>query len=69
MLQIIIFAIIVGITITKLNKDTKHSLKKVFNLFNDLFLKMIDLIMLFAPYGVFLILKALCLKDFLQYLS
>ena len=39
MLQIIIFAIIVGITITKMKIDRKVKLKEVFIAFNDLFLK------------------------------
>ncbi|MAJ24574.1 MAG: dicarboxylate/amino acid:cation symporter [Rickettsiales bacterium] len=65
MLQIIIFAILVGITITKLDKTRKSKLKDAFISFNDLFLKMIDVIMFFAPYGVFfLILKTFMSQGF-----
>lgn len=65
MLQIIIFALIVGITITKLQNKNKLKLKSVFLLFNELFLKMIDIIMFFAPYGVFfLILKTFISQGF-----
>ena len=45
MLQIIVFAIIVGITITKMQIGQKVKLKGVFTSLNDLFLKMIDIIM------------------------
>ena len=65
MLQIIIFAIIVGITITKMQIGQKIKLKNVFTSLNDLFLKMIDIIMFFAPIGVFfLILKTFMSQGF-----
>ena len=65
MLQIIIFAIIVGITITKMQAEQKSKLKVIFISLNDLFLKMIDIIMYFAPYGVFfLILKTFMAQGF-----
>lgn len=65
MLQIIIFAIILGITITKLKNENKNKLKEAFLSFNHLFLKMIDIIMFFAPYGVFfLILKTFMSQGF-----
>ncbi len=66
MLQIIIFSILVGITITKLDNRTKIRLKDAFTSFNELFLKMIDIIMFFAPYGVFfLILKTFMTQGFM----
>ena len=65
MLQIIVFAIIVGITITKMQISQKVKLKGVFTSLNDLFLKMIDIIMFFAPIGVFfLILKTFMTQGF-----
>jgi len=65
MLQIIVFAIIVGITITKMQIGQKVKLKGVFTSLNDLFLKMIDIIMFFAPIGVFfLILKTFMTQGF-----
>ncbi len=65
MLQVIFFSIVVGLTITKLNSDTSGRLKIVFNSFNNLFLKMIDIVMFFAPYGVFfLIFKTFMIQGF-----
>ncbi len=55
MLQIIFFAILLGSTINLLS-DKSKKLKAYFNIFNDLFLKMIEVIMYFAPYGVFFLI-------------
>lgn len=55
MLQIIFFAVLLGTTINLLN-DKSKKLKEYFNIFNDLFLKMIEVIMSFAPYGVFFLI-------------
>ena len=65
MLQIICFALILGITLNKIGKERSIKLKKVFDSFNLLFLKMIDVIMYFAPYGVFfLIFKTFLTQGF-----
>ncbi len=65
MLQIIFFAIILGVTITKFKDKNSIKVQEIFRLFNDLFLKMIDIIMFFAPYGVFfLILKTFMSQGF-----
>ncbi|MAI02404.1 MAG: dicarboxylate/amino acid:cation symporter [Rickettsiales bacterium] len=65
MLQVILFAIILGITITKLETSSNYKIKVAFDSFNVLFLKMIDIIMLFAPYGVFfLIFKTFMTQGF-----
>ena len=53
MLQVIFFAIIFGITLNLIKKNNVK-LKEAILLFNDLFLKMIEVIMYIAPYGVFL---------------
>lgn len=55
MLQIILFAVLLGATINLL-KDRSKKLKENFNIFNELFLKMIEVIMKFAPYGVFFLI-------------
>ena len=55
MLQIIFFAVLLGTTINLLD-NSNNKLKNYFNLFNDLFLKMIEVIMSFAPYGVFFLI-------------
>ena len=65
MLQIICFAIILGITLTRLEGNNLNKIKGALNAFNELFLKMIDVIMYFAPYGVFfLIFKTFMTQGF-----
>ena len=56
MLQIICFAVILGITLNQFDNNYNLKLKKAFDSFNLLFLKMIDVIMYFAPYGVFVLI-------------
>ncbi len=56
MLQIICFAVILGITLNQFDNNNNLKLKKAFDSFNLLFLKMIDVIMYFAPYGVFVLI-------------
>ena len=55
MLQIIFFAIFFGISINLLKEKAKR-IKDISNLFNDLFLKMIEIVMYFAPFGVFFLI-------------
>ncbi len=55
MLQIIFFSVLLGVTINLLGDKSKR-LKSYFNIFNELFLKMIEIIMNFAPYGVFFLI-------------
>ena len=55
MLQIIFFAVLFGITIN-LVKEKRSKLKDATLVFNDLFLKMIEVVMNFAPYGVFFLI-------------
>ena len=64
MLQVIFFALIFGITLNLINKKNAK-LKDAILLFNDLFLKMIEIIMNIAPYGVFfLIFKTFLTQGF-----
>ena len=64
MLQIIFFAVLMGTTISLLKEKTEK-IKITFNLFNDLFLKMIEIVMYFAPIGVFfLIFKTFVTQGF-----
>ncbi len=58
MLQLIVFAILLGISISWLTSDTAKRLTVFFNDFNELILKMVTLIMHIAPYGVFCIMAA-----------
>ena len=59
MLQVIFFAILFGISMVMLpDKNTKF-VKGFFDGINDIILKIVDLIMLISPYGVFALLASL----------
>jgi Na+/H+-dicarboxylate symporter len=62
MLQVIFFAIFFGIGMILLPEDKSKPVKDFFDSFNEVILKMIDLIMLAAPYGVFALLAALVVE-------
>ena len=53
MLQVIFFAIFLGITLILIPEHKAAPLKDFFDSMNEAILKMVDLIMLFAPYAVF----------------
>lgn len=59
MLQIIVFAIFFGIGLILIPEDKAKPVKSFFDGFNEVILKLIDLIMLAAPFGVFALLAAL----------
>jgi len=59
MLQVIVFAIFFGIGLILIPADKAKPVKAFFDGFNEVILKLIDLIMLAAPYGVFALLAAL----------
>lgn len=59
MLQVIFFAIFFGVGMILIPEDKSKPVKDFFDGFNEVILKMIDLIMLAAPYGVFALLAAL----------
>ncbi len=59
MLQIIVFAIFFGMGLILIPADKAKPVKGFFDGFNEVILKLIDLIMLAAPYGVFALLAAL----------
>ena len=56
MLQVIFFAIFLGISLLLIGEKNAEPLKKFFDSLNDVVLKMVDLIMLFAPIAVFALL-------------
>lgn len=62
MLQVIFFAIFFGIGLILIPEQTSKPVKDFFDGFNEVILKMIDLIMLAAPYGVFALLAALVVE-------
>jgi Na+/H+-dicarboxylate symporter len=56
MLQVIFLAIFLGISLLLIGEKRAKPLKDVFDSLNDVVLKMVDLIMLTAPYAVFALL-------------
>ena len=63
MLQVIFFAIFFGIGMILIPEEQSEPVKKFFDGFNEVILKLIDLIMLAAPYGVFALLAALVVES------
>ena len=62
MLQVIFFAIFFGIGMILIPEKKAKPIKDFFDGLNEVILKMIDLIMLGAPYGVFALLAALVVE-------
>ena len=63
MLQVIFFAIFFGVGLILIPEEKGETVKKYFDGFNEVILKMVDLIMLAAPYGVFALLAALVVES------
>lgn len=63
MLQVIFFALIFGIGLILIPEEKANPVKNFFDGFNEVILKIIDLIMLAAPYGVFALLAALVVES------
>ena len=62
MLQVIFFAILFGISMILIPEKKSKPIKKFFDSLNNVILKIIDLIMLTAPYGVFALLAAIIVE-------
>ena len=62
MVQIIFFALFFGIGMILLPQETSKPVKDFFDSFNAVILKLIDMIMMAAPYGVFALLAALVVE-------
>ncbi len=62
MLQVIFFAVFFGIALILIPEEKGATVKKFFDGFNEVILKMVDLIMLSAPYGVFALMAALVVE-------
>lgn len=62
MLQVIFFAILFGIGLILIPNEKSIPVKAFFDGFNDVILKLIDLIMMTAPLGVFALLAALVVE-------
>ncbi|MCC5922950.1 MAG: dicarboxylate/amino acid:cation symporter [Crocinitomicaceae bacterium] len=62
MLQVIVFALFFGIGLILIPSEKSSPVIAFFDGFNEVILKLIDLIMLVAPYGVFALLSALVVE-------
>jgi len=62
MLQVIFFVIFFGISLLLIPSKEGEPLKNFFNSLNEVVLKMVDLIMLYAPIGVFALMAALVVE-------
>ena len=63
MLQVIFFSLFFGIGLILIPNERSKPVKDFFDAFNEVILKLIDLIMLVAPYGVFALLAALVVES------
>ncbi len=65
MLQVIFFAVLFGIALVMIDFQKGEMIKKGFDALNDLVIKIVEILMLFAPYGVFGLLSYL-IVDFAE---
>ncbi len=63
MLQVIFFSIFLGISMLLIGEKRAKPLKNLFDSLNDVVLKMVDLIMLTAPYAVFALLASVVVSS------
>ena len=63
MLQVIFFALFFGIGMILIPEKKAKPVKKFFDSFNSIILKLIDMIMIISPYGVFALLAALVVES------
>lgn len=58
MLQVVFFAVIIGVTLTLVSKEKSKPVVDFFDGFSETMIKMVDLIMIIAPLGVFALISA-----------
>jgi len=63
MLQIIFFTIFFGISLLLVTPEFREPVSKLFDGLNEVILKMVDLIMIIAPYAVFALLASLVVES------
>ena len=63
MLQVIFFAIFFAISMLLIGEERAQPIKQFFDTLNDVILKMVDLIMLSAPYAVFALLSSVVVSS------
>lgn len=62
MLQIVFFALIVGVALLQIPKEKGTPVIRFFDGFNDVVIKIVEYIMLLAPYGVFALIASLIVE-------
>lgn len=62
MLQVVFFAVILGIALIKIPAQKKEVVLKFFDGFNEAILKIVEFIMLLAPFGVFALIASLIIE-------
>lgn len=62
MLQVVFFALIVGVALLKIPKKKGEPVIKFFDGLNDVIIKLVEFIMLLAPYGVFALIASLLVE-------
>lgn len=62
MLQVVFFAIIVGISLLQISKEKAKNFINFFDAFNDVIIKIVEYIMMIAPYGVFALMASLIVE-------
>jgi proton glutamate symport protein len=62
MLQVVFFAIIVGIALLQISKEKAKNFINFFDAFNDVIIKIVEYIMMIAPYGVFALMASLIVE-------
>ncbi len=62
MLQVILFVILIGIGLILIEEEKAKPVVDFFKGLNDVIMKIIDIIMLFSPYGVFALMAALMVE-------
>lgn len=62
MLQVVFFAILIGIALLKVPKESGSTVLHFFNGINDVIVKVVHFIMLIAPYGVFALIASLLIE-------
>lgn len=59
MLQIIFFSLLFGISVVLVPAEQTHTVRKLFDSLNEIVMRMINLIMLTAPFGVFALIASI----------
>ncbi|MBV6646179.1 MAG: dicarboxylate/amino acid:cation symporter [Cyclobacteriaceae bacterium] len=62
MLQVVFFAILIGVALLKVPKESGATVLHFFNGINDLIVKIVQFIMVLAPYGVFALIASLIIE-------